>query len=107
MNIADWQAPYDQWARERERNPGPIPTEPDLDTLAGLREWLSHPANWKKTELFVVGWNGLTPWISSHHAWKLAPDSAHGQSLLEVILWDRRKRKSRPRPDDPEEAKPE
>lgn len=102
----DWQEPFKKWQRERERDPGPVPEDADLDTLRGLEAWLTHPANWRKTDLFIVGWEGLVPWLSQSHAWKLAPECNDRQGLLEVILYERRHRRLRGQRKDDEGHEP-
>lgn len=94
--LSDGREPFVEWQHSREKDPGPMP-EGDLDTIEGLRAWLSHPANWVKTDLFIVIWDGYVPQISYSHAYKLAPASKDGVGLLQVILADRRRRKTRPK----------
>lgn len=90
-----WRQPFERWATEREREPGPVPDQ-HLDTLSGLARWLSHPSNWVRSDIFVVVWYGLVPKISRSYAWKLAPEAIerHGRGLLESIMWDRQRRQA-------------
>ena len=97
-----WQEPYLQWQRERERNPGVLSPDLDLDTIAGCREWLSHPSNWMRTELFIIRFEGLLPKISSFHAWKLAPDCGEAKGMIEVVISERRNRRYKPKEDNNE-----
>lgn len=101
MSWQEHQEPYREWQRQQENNSGPL-LEPELDSLAGLGTWLSHPSNWKKTELFIVIWDGTVPSISSSHAWKMAPDCPDRVPLLQVILYERRCRKAKPKKEDGE-----
>lgn len=88
-----WQSEYREWQRRREADPGPLREGLDLDRIADLDEWLSHPASWVRTELFVIQWSGLVPYLSRAHAWKMAPGSGDRKAMLEVILCERGRRK--------------
>lgn len=94
-SLTSWQRPFEHWRDIQRLNPTPLPTEINLDTIEGIEKWLMHPSNWKDTDLYVIGWNGLVPWISANHAWRLAPDCHDRKSLILVVLIERRRRKFR------------
>lgn len=83
--LNDWQIPFRQWAEQRERNPGPIPQKNILNPRE-LLDWLSHPSNWFDSHLYIVKYEGLTPKISKHHAWKLAPGCKDRYGLISVVF---------------------
>lgn len=82
----------------RERRPC------DLQTKAQVRAWLEDPLNHVRTALYVIKWDGATPYIS------IAPKNRLlevDESFLEAILYEHRRRKTRPQSDDTNTAIPE
>lgn len=97
--LADWQKPFKKWQNDVEHSSSELPDCSNLETVSGMCKWLSHPKNWKKTELLIIGWNGLIPWISYNHAWKLAPGCSEGHDLIMAILSERSRRRTKPKDD--------
>lgn len=78
--------------------PSPPPTASlgrELVNPDDVRRWLSHPSNQKNTRLFIVGWDGTVPWISTH----AVPDLA-GDGFCWTVVGEQKRRKTRPTPGD-------
>lgn len=96
INTSNWMAPHTAWVSHQRVNATDLPHDLDLDTVDGMREWLSHPSNWVETDLFIIRFDGLSPKISSSHVWKLATGCNEALFLLDVVLADRRNRRHKP-----------
>ncbi len=81
-------------AKKTENGQVSLP-DPDLgrhlESPADVRAWLGHPSNQKKTQLFIIGWNGHVPWIADHYVSQLARDGFCG-----VVIREQKNRKHRP-----------
>jgi hypothetical protein len=88
--------PFRRWREERRRDPGPPPSQElgrNLDTLADVDVWLSHPSNWVGGKFDIVRWDGFVPRIADAHAWQLAPGCWGREMMLRVVLLEHRRRK--------------
>lgn len=103
--LTDWQLEFKRWQIETINKNVDILDNIDLETVSGIHQWLSHPSNWKNTDVFIIGWNGLYPWISERHAWKFAPNCKDGKELAEIVLYDRNKRRARHKKNDNVDAR--
>jgi hypothetical protein len=81
INIIDVEEPARQ-------DPGPWPGLEfgrNLDTVEKARRWLTHPKNWRKTQLFIIIWDGSIPYISERHGQKMI-DEPWDDSLTQVVV---------------------
>lgn len=81
------------------RTTEPPPPLPDsfgynLDTVAKARQWLTHPQNWFRSELFILRWDGLLPRISERHGRRLI-NEPWDNGLPEVVVWEQRQRRKK------------
>lgn len=66
-----------------------------LETSEDVRKWLGHPSNWKKTQLFIIYWEGNVPKISETFVGELRRDS-----FCQVVVREQANRKRRPTNDE-------
>lgn len=89
-------------------DPGPPPELSlgrHLTSVEHARIWLTHPANWHDTELFVVKWNGHYVTVNHKRGQELI-DRPHDIGLLEVVVWQQKQIKQG-RKADPEQQLPQ
>lgn len=98
--MTDWMEPFEAWCDQQECEPKPLPEGLDLDTVEGMGTWLSYPANWVRSDLFVLKWDGMVPRLARNYAWNIAPGCPDRKTMIEVAIYERRRRRERSRKDD-------
>ena len=66
--------------------------QPDLDTIAGARAWLTDPNNWHESQLFILKWQGLTPTVMARHGQRLI-DEPWDDGLPWAVVYERHLRR--------------
>lgn len=74
----------------------------DLHSVQDVRDWLAQPENQVRSALYIIKWDGATPYIS------VAPvdrrvDLECNDALATCVLLEHRRRKFRPKTEDMEE----
>ena len=85
------------------RDPPPIELGRDLKSIEDAHRWLSHPSNWIKSQLFIIKWDGVVPYIEESRGMELLREGFDKSILLSVIS-QQRERKSREDPDEIERS---
>jgi hypothetical protein len=68
FQIIDYMDSDEPVVAKKEPEPLPISFGRNLGTVERAREWLSNPHNWFESELFILRWDGIVPYISRRAA---------------------------------------
>lgn len=83
-----------------------IPTEKlseqfgrELTTVERARRWLTNPANWFDSEMYILKWDGIVPTVCKRHGMRLVEET-WDNDLPMLVVREQLKKKTDPNQDD-------
>ena len=66
----------------------------NLDTIEKAREWLTNPNHWTDTEIVILTWVGLIPFVNRHHGERLL-NEPWDNGIPWVVVTEQKRRRSK------------